>query len=379
MSIRQYLQKAKANYYTKKRLQSLGRYFDNLIKDIMANNNSFVLEQLDPTEIDRLSHHGWSTVMPLPITKASLGDYMFYKTLEGFNAQYLPLDIFIPIVIRTLNPSLYYPAFQHKGLYSSLYNTLPQPKTFLKVFDGIWYDEHMQNVDKDDLSIFRSADCVIIKPMGDFGGHGVKIVDAQDCQSLKDALNQSGRNFVCQEVVEQSEKTKCFCSTSLNTFRVTTLFINGRCTFTNILFRHGREGSVVDNGAAGGIMIGVDKDGRFRPYGYDKYVFRYDESPLGIKYADIEITEVKQITELVVRAHQELIPMCGVAGWDIGLDKNNEPVFIEVNLGDLGIRFEQLCSAAPIFGERTQEVIDYVRKNKSRLNLYRDINCMSIV
>lgn len=49
-------------------------------------------------------------------------------------------------------------------------------------------------------------------------------------------------------------------------------------------------------------------------------------------------------------------------GLDICLDENNEPVLIEVNLLEPGILYEQLCTG-PIFGERTNEVLDYVTRN----------------
>ena len=38
------------------------------------------------------------------------------------------------------------------------------------------------------------------------------------------------------------------------------------------------------------------------------------------------------------------------------------PVFIEVNLGFPGIQMEQMCTG-PIFGDRTAEVVGYVKNH----------------
>ena len=77
-----------------------------------------------------------------------------------------------------------------------------------------------------------------------------------------------------------------------------------------------------------------------------------------------KIEEVKDLVDLAINAHRFYLPTCGFAGWDLALDSNNKPIFIEVNLGFPGIQFEQLCPATPIFEGRTQEVIDYVCKHQ---------------
>ncbi len=62
----------------------------------------------------------------------------------------------------------------------------------------------------------------------------------------------------------------------------------------------------------------------------------------------------------------------GFAGWDFCLDENNNPIFIEVNLGYPSILYEQLCSVSPIFGNRTNEVYEYVGSNMHKLSWKTD-------
>lgn len=58
----------------------------------------------------------------------------------------------------------------------------------------------------------------------------------------------------------------------------------------------------------------------------------------------------------------------GHAAWDFALNENEEPVFIEVNLGWPGIMTEQLSSCRPVFGERTQEAIEYAIANQNKMS-----------
>ena len=67
------------------------------------------------------------------------------------------------------------------------------------------------------------------------------------------------------------------------------------------------------------------------------------------------------LNKVIVKTAQLMIPNIGIVGWDVALDSNDNPLLIEVNIGGPGILYEQLCTG-PIFGERTQEVIEYCKK-----------------
>ena len=58
--------------------------------------------------------------------------------------------------------------------------------------------------------------------------------------------------------------------------------------------------------------------------------------------------------------HKKFFIIAKTIPWDVAIDKEGNPVVIEINFGSSGTMF---CE--PIFGSRTQEVIDYV---KPRLN-----------
>lgn len=70
------------------------------------------------------------------------------------------------------------------------------------------------------------------------------------------------------------------------------------------------------------------------------------------------------MVSLVEEHHPKYFPNCGIIGWDLTLDKANQPKVIEVNLYFPGILGEQLGSG-PCFEERREEILKRVRESKS--------------
>ena len=47
--------------------------------------------------------------------------------------------------------------------------------------------------------------------------------------------------------------------------------------------------------------------------------------------------------------------------WGIGLDENSEPILVEVNITYPNIISAQVCTQNPILGDRSKDIIEYVR------------------
>lgn len=247
------------------------------------------------------------------------------------------------------------------------------PSTLINCIEGSAYDSDNRLVDKGHvLSRIKEKmgeGKVILKPSADScSGNGISILCLSDERSCATLISEAGENYVIQELLSQSEKTKRFNPSSLNTFRVNSLNLNGRITIENIMFRHGRFDSVVDNAGAGGVCVGFDPDGNVVGKAIDAKLNEYDLTPFGLRYTDLAIPEIQKICDVAISAHQKYLPMMGHAAWDFALNEEDEPVFIEVNLGWPGIMTEQLSSCRPIFGQRTQEAIDYVLANHNRMS-----------
>lgn len=290
--------------------------------------------------------------------------HKMYKTFSHFDARFVSDEYYYPVLLRSLNPKDTSSAFERKSLYPILYKDIPQPKFYVNKYNGVYYDCDFNAMEEQQaISILEHLDSFIIKPTHDsVQGKNVRLIKPS-VDNVKQAIEGYGKDFIVQEVLEQSEMTARFNSSSLNTFRITTLNINGICSLCSIVFRCGNGDGVVDNLGAGGIMIGVTEDGQIHDYGFDKKYNKHYSSNNRQVFKGTVIPQMKGMVELAKRWHEKYLLHSGIVGFDIAMNKNNEPVMIEVNLMYPGIQTEQLCTG-PLFGERTKEVIDYCSKNK---------------
>ena len=298
--------------------------------------------------------------------------WMVYKGMFKISPLLMPDDIYVRSIVRVLNPMRKCYCLQNKNMYPILYKDLRMPTTLINYIDGQAFDADNNMVSESDiLSVLEhkaSSSKLILKPSADScSGNGVMILDLDDADVCQTKIQGAGKNFVIQELLSQSDKTKRFNPSSLNTFRVNTLNLNNSITVENIMFRHGRGESVVDNAGAGGICVGFDTDGRVIGKAIDAKLNVYEKTLFGERYDELIIPELKKISCTAVEAHRRYLPMMGHAAWDFALNENDEPVFIEVNLGWPGIMTEQLSSCRPIFGNRTTEVIEYAKENQSKM------------
>lgn len=165
-----------------------------------------------------------------------------------------------------------------------------------------------------------------------------------------------------------SSSTAIFNKSSLNTFRVNTLNINGKASCECLMMRHGLGDNFVDNFAAGGIVCGMTTKGKFNGENYNTNLKKVSTLADGSKYTSQSIPMIHDVVATAIDAHQKFMPLIGHAAWDFAIDNNEKPIMIEVNLMLPGIIMEQLTSCSPIFGERTEEVIDYARNRFNNLS-----------
>ena len=268
--------------------------------------------------------------------------YQLFKTIDHFDPLYLSDDLYYPVIVQALNPKRYIYAFSHKGHFPVLFGGIRQPALVALSNGGIIFNSDFDIISgADAIELLQQRKMFIIKPtVNTSGGKGVKLVNDVSDEDVQSLLREYGDNWIAQEIVEQSAETAQFNDTSLNTFRITTLFINGRVTTQSIIFKTGSTGSVVDNLSSGGVLIGVSKDGELRNFGINNEFCKCDKTASGMTLNGV--------------------------GWDVALDISGQPIVIEANLINPGILFEQLAITTPIFGERTEEVVQYVVNRKLR-------------
>ena len=176
---------------------------------------------------------------------------------------------------------------------------------------------------------------------------------------LEDLLSPIDMEF--EKVVQQNDFLAQFNPDSVNTIRIVTLNINRKCTVLSAFLRMGSRGSFVDNFSSGfGILVGINNEGYLNEFGVDKNLNKVFEAPTGLQFKGICIPNYNLIKDQI-EGFSKKIPFANLIGWDITLDKQSNPIVIEVNLDSAHLALHQIFNG-PIFGDRQSEVMDYIKE-----------------
>ena len=321
------------------------------------------LTEKEKKEIDNL----WGILVPIK----SYREFEMFKKMYGFDPRFLTHNIYLPIIAHLLNDYKYTKLFDDKGLLGYIVHTCMNfPVCYVRCIENCFYDNDMRQISFETaVAVCCSKDRLFIKPSHETsGGQGAELIKLcgktpEERENIvKNKLKSRTRDFVVQECICQHPVMAQFNETSLNTFRITTLCLNGKFSVCSIVVRCGKSGSTVDNWGAGGILIAVFPDGKVNAIGHDIHLNEYRKNGDCV-FADCRIPQMPHILDLIEKAHLENFAICKFIGWDIAIDINGDPVIIELNSSQPGVIGEQLVPG-PIFGDRTMEVIEYCKNRK---------------
>ena len=297
------------------------------------------------------------------VADPDISEWEIYKYLYGFDERFLGHNIYLPLISRRLNDYHYTDFFGNKCLMDIIKSGASFPKAILRCIDGEFYDGEMHQMGSNDIiSFLDNIDFpIIIKPSVESGdGRGVIKINPQTNKKwAAEILKIYSNDFVIQEWIDQDKFIASFNHSSVNTFRITSLYLNGEFSICNIMFRYGNKGKVVDNANCGGNILGVYEDGQLHDCGLDNKLNRIYECN-GIKFREVYFDFIPDLLEKVKEWHTNSFSLCKFIGWDIAIDKDKQYVVLEVNTSQPGIFVEQLAKGEPIFKDRTAEVIEYV-------------------
>ena len=301
------------------------------------------------------------------VRNISYREYEVFKRINGFDPNYLSHYIYLPLIARRINDYRFTKLFEHKSLLGHLSSDyINFPKCFVRCINSEYYTDDMQQISKEQaIELCSENEIIIIKDSVDSsGGKSIEKVDFSSMKNqgsirkLQKIFDTRKNDFVIQECIRQHPVMAQFNETSVNTFRLTTLYLNGKFSLCSICLRIGKSGSHTDNMASGGIIIPVSNDGSLGEKGYDSLLNEYT-SQNGVQFKDIKIDKIPQIISMIEQAHIHDMSLCKLIGWDVCISSDGEPVVIEVNSSQPGLFGEQVCCHGPIFGKRTTEVIRY--------------------
>lgn len=303
--------------------------------------------------------------------------YRFFSHYCGHSPNIVPEDIGRSFIEEVLNPIKYRPAYTDKNLFPEIIGKENVARTIVCRINGGNLLDADYKLASDELSKYTAnTTSLILKPSVDSkGGKGILkfekkgkdfVSDGQEIVLTKDFLLSYGKDFCLQETIVQHSFMSKLCPTSVNTIRVCLYrsVSSEESVVTASCIRIGKNGSIVDNGHSGGMLIGVDIiTGELGKFVFDIYGNKQDswngidfsKNAFTVPHWDEVISFAKYVGSRI--HHHRLIAL------DIALKENGKPILIEYN-----IKVFTYCvfmyANQEVFGEYTDEVIDYCRRNK---------------
>ena len=272
-----------------------------------------------------------------------------YKREHGFSP-YAIGSYQSTIFRKILNPKQELHAFDNKALCDIYFPEIKYAKPFVRRIKNNFYDLEMNHLSTEQaIEILAAQKEYIIKPALDtLCGDGVhKVTLSEDknkaIAQIKESFAQQSSDFIAQEVIKQHPEIARLNPSSFNCFRVTTVYINGKFDYCTIL-KVGKaiKGNFRDNWNSS-YLIGVSNDGILNDFGYDNQINRVDQTDNGIKFGGLQMPMFKEIVASCEKWHKHFFPNCGMLGFDISLDDQNQIRVIEINVTEPGFVGEQLC------------------------------------
>lgn len=287
-------------------------------------------------------------------------EYYYSKTGQ-FAKEVLPDSLYRQNLIGRANRFNYRDAYADKNMIDVYLSGTRIPKPILKNLNGYFYMDGEPVTREDAIARLKNIDLAIIKPTLESHGDGVRklrVTDGVtniDGKTLDQLFRDSykDKNFIIQEWVEQHDVLAALNPSSLNTIRIVTFRMDLEILVLFSSIRIGREGCEIDNIGAGGLSVAVNPDGTLGRYGYlSGKENRREKTDSGVTLDGYQLPSFDKVLEFVKKLHYRL-PFFDMIGWDVSINKSNEPVLIEWNVRT---ELSQL-SYGPAFGKNTERII----------------------
>jgi len=301
--------------------------------------------------------------------------FRFYLLKHGSESMdFIPDNLLFRVIIPALNNMSLLAYFEDKNHYGLFMGDFRQPRTLLRYIRGRYYDENYSLIDKKrSLSILTNyTNTWIIKPSCDSGG-GRNIYNGTTANqriymnsepfTLSEICSMYKEGFIIQEKINQADLLAAFHPHSLNTFRIITLRLNNKIHCLSAIVKFGTKGNITDNSGDWGVWCGVTENGYMKKYAFSHNKGRMKQHPdSGLSFEGVNLPFFDKAVNFAKKMHHSLIQF-DLVSWDIAINKNNDPVFIECNLSYQGTINSQIANG-PLFGDLTDDVLAEVVKRR---------------
>lgn len=210
---------------------------------------------------------------------------------------------------------------------------LPVPDVFGVILHGKLFDKHLNPVNS---TFFRNKKDYFIKALdGECASFVRHIHDFNSFTQLLESGILNKDRFILQDRVIQANDMSIINPKAVNTYRIVTVNkSDGNPYYFSGVLRVGTKATGnVDNWAAGGLSIGINREtGYLKKYGFFKptYGTKTDVHPdTGIRFSEFKAPMLEESIKIALEAHRHLFGIHSI-GWDIAITPEG-PVFIEGN------------------------------------------------
>ena len=305
-------------------------------------------------------------------------DYVWHQNYAAhagqFDYRFIPELIYIPEFETFMNQNI-----AAKEIMSDK-NFLPllaksvnvkMPKTIVSCTNGIFRDGENCLIDVQKATkLLKESGRFFIKPSVDSSsGQGCMKVEEHDVFHFNQGSlyfdnlykRRYSKNFVCQEIVTCHNSISQIYSGSVNTFRVISYLWRDKIEMMPIIIRIGQGGNYLDNAHAGGMFCAVYDDGSMGSHAVTEDNVQFKEHPDShVIFSNHKIDNLDKVIDAAKRMHS-LIPQIGVVNWDFTINEEGEALLIEANVKNGSIWLPQMAHGTGAFGERTEEVLQWLR------------------
>lgn len=268
---------------------------------------------------------------------------------------YRDIDLFFTHSRRSMD-------IDDKNLYDLYFRDVKMPLSIVRKTFGVLMDKDYRMIDINNaLHLCKEYGKVICKKScNSSGGAGIRFFDFSTCsdEEFKSWLNGTDE-IIIQEIIQQHESLSAIHFNSINTIRIMSLTFDNEVHLLSGVLRMGRDGAHVDNASSGGIVCGIDENGRLKEFAYNTKGNRWTQHPQGLMFKGYMIPGYDKCCEQIKSLAGRLVGISKLISWDYAIGIDGQPILIEVNLTYGQVDFHQMCNG-PIFGNLTESVLSLI-------------------
>ena len=298
--------------------------------------------------------------------------FQWYYGKTGIeDPRFIPQDVWKNVILPFYNRLEYEPTFMNKNLFDTFLPDCRFPETIVKRVGGLFYDNQRSVIDEQEaIRRIAAYSEVIVKNATETGqGKNVKkytIASPEDVSKIL-LLWKDRNDYLVQKVIEQHPFFAQFNESSVNIIRFNSFFHNDKVFIHSPVLRFGLPGHVTDcahiNGEEIVRMVGITDDGTVRGKAIH---LNGDEEPI-LDRIENPIRKVPAYDEILrlISENAKKLPYFKLIGWDITVDKNNNPIVVEFNIHMPSTYGSQITNG-PMWGEDTAALLSFLKDEKNR-------------